>query len=363
MRCSSRFESGFCQVREMVSKKTLVQPQGKVVRREEMSRGIHRTTNVHGWSVPALPYMSLLAWASSSNRGISPSLTHPQAHPKKELQSGWRRNEGFIGRKVAAVSFAKVIFVRVYHNNWQVMLHYITLLCYLLYFAGKLRWQISSAKRLMCLVLCFTTTLLAPFLGVYARPGSIVSIPSYVQYEQLIKDIHGQDEKLAEVMLHFFIRQSFIPDYSCCHHQAWINRPKTSSFTSYFQTRHVHLQGIHHGPRFCPRFCCSDSYARQPTQQVWLALVWKLLYSRKQQKVSFYVWEQTKSSQSFLLTFSIDNTPLFILQAFQEDHELKIVFCCCDSGSTFTPLRCEAGFKWLNWEQLPMQMAVMTVSL
>jgi len=61
MRCSSRFESGFCQVREMVSKKTLVQPQGKVVRREEMSRGIHRTTNVHGWSVPALPYMSLLA--------------------------------------------------------------------------------------------------------------------------------------------------------------------------------------------------------------------------------------------------------------------------------------------------------------
>ena len=235
MRCSSRFESGFCQVREMVSKKTLVQPQGKVVRREEMSRGIHRTTNVHGWSVPALPYMSLLAWASSSNRGISPSLTHPQAHPKKELQSGWRRNEGFIGRKVAAVSFAKVIFVRVYHNNWQVMLHYITLLCYLLYFAGKLRWQISSAKRLMCLVLCFTTTLLAPFLGVYARPGSIVSIPSYVQYEQLIKDIHGQDGNLAEVMLHFFIRQSFIPDYSCCHHQAWINRPKTSSFKSYFK--------------------------------------------------------------------------------------------------------------------------------
>jgi hypothetical protein len=45
----------------MVSKKTLVQPQGKVVRREEMSRGIHRTTNVHGWSVPSLPYMSLLA--------------------------------------------------------------------------------------------------------------------------------------------------------------------------------------------------------------------------------------------------------------------------------------------------------------
>jgi hypothetical protein len=61
----------------------------------------------------------------------------------------------------------------------------------------------------MCLVLCFTTTLLAPFLGVYARPGSIVSIPSYVQYEQLIKDIHGQDEKLLEVMLHFFIRHSY----------------------------------------------------------------------------------------------------------------------------------------------------------
>ena len=198
MRCSSRFESGFCQVREMVSKKTLVQPQGKVVRREEMSRGIHRTTNVHGWSVPALPYMSLLAWASSSNRGISPSLTHPQAHPKKELQSGWRRNEGFIGRKVAAVSFAKVIFVRVYHNNWQVMLHYITLLCYLLYFAGKLRWQISSAKRLMCLVLCFTTTLLAPFLGVYARPGSIVSIPSYIQYEQLIKTFMDKMKSLLK---------------------------------------------------------------------------------------------------------------------------------------------------------------------
>jgi len=176
------------------------------------------------------------------------------------------------------------------------------------------------------------------------------------------KDIHGQDEKLAEVILRIFIRQSFIPDYSCCHRPAWFNRPKISSFKSYFQTRHVHLQGIHHGPRFCPCFCCSDSYAWQPTQHVWLALVWKLLYSRKQQKVSFYVWEQTKSSQSFLLTFSIDNTPLFILQAFQEDHELKTVFCCCGSGSTFTPLRCEAGFKWLSWEQLPMQMAVMTVS-
>jgi hypothetical protein len=45
----------------MVSRKTPVRPQGKVVRREKMSRGIHRTTNVHGWSVPALPYMSLLA--------------------------------------------------------------------------------------------------------------------------------------------------------------------------------------------------------------------------------------------------------------------------------------------------------------
>ena len=49
------------------------------------------------------------------------------------------------------------------------------------------------------------------------------------------KDIHGQDEKLAEVMLRIFIRQSFIPDYSCCHRQAWINRPKTSSFKSYFK--------------------------------------------------------------------------------------------------------------------------------
>jgi len=129
MRCSSRFESGFCQVRKMVSKKTPVQPQGKVLRMEKMSRGIPRTRNVHGWSVPALPYMSLLAWASSSNRGISPSLAHPQAHPKKELQSGWRRNEGFCGKKVAAVSFAKVMFVRMYHNNWQVMSHYIILLC------------------------------------------------------------------------------------------------------------------------------------------------------------------------------------------------------------------------------------------
>ena len=45
----------------MVSKKTPVQPQGKVLRREKMSRGIPRTRNVHDWSVPALPYMSLLA--------------------------------------------------------------------------------------------------------------------------------------------------------------------------------------------------------------------------------------------------------------------------------------------------------------